>query len=367
MKCNLLLLASALGAVSALPQINKTCNSNGQIALIVDGPTKEAAPKLLERLSTNGISALVTVSNGLLSGPDNLKMVNDAIKSGHEIAYRIELSGDRLAEATEANLTMEIKQAKLRIQDVYNVPIKFVMFPYTTDPKVEQMFATAAEKAGLKAVGHSIYLDPNEEKAKQLIEEHIYDAKTKSYIALIQGNKGHEETLKKYKEQATKWGFQLVSASTCLAGEPVKKSGYVATNFVGNKHHHKRRHQEKPKNKNKNKNKKNLLINPRFIQGYKGAKGKNKGGDNPVHDPLKPISATKMPAQVGNDFKANEPKLVAVDGAKAFDKKGGDNGADDKKQPGDKVDGQKKNSATRLLAGTSSLIMIATLGLVTLL
>lgn len=380
MKCSSLLLISALSTLSAGQQINKTCNNPGQVALIIDTPTKSTTPQLLSRLNAGHISAMVAITKDLLAGEENIKLIKDAMQSGHEIGYRVNLDSKMLTEATENSLIADIKQAKLRIQEVYQTAIKFVTFPYTTDSKIEAMFAGAAEKTGLKPVGHSIYLGPGEEQAKINIADNMFDSSSKTFIALIQGDKVHDETLKKYKEQASKYGFQLVSMSQCLSGERVTKATSQASPTIAQvgEHNitkqHTARHVDKKSRKHRSKKQKGKpLVNPRFIRGYKGKdkpgkfdhkkKSKKTNTADIIADPLKPISVVKLHANVDKDFQAHEQKAIVANGVKAQDK------AEDPKKDIKMQAGTDKeaNSATSLFVGMTPVVAAAVMGLLTLL
>ena len=357
MKCStsfVLLTASVVGVLAGDAHIAKTCNTNGQAALLIDGLSKSDGPKLLAALARENVTALIAAPKVLLSGEDHIKLLEHAKKGGHELGYRVQIKDNHaLAALKDSDLLSELEDAKRRFQEIYSVSIKYVMFPYTKDTDLEARFAAVAKKAGLTAIGHSLYLASKEKDAKKSIKQNLYDATEASYIALLEGSSNdHESVIHYYKQAADRNHFSLVSMSECLSGSnrTVKKhtrahhqsssASYVKSSKKT--HHHNKKHGKKSKiskrngnGKNKKMVKKGVLVPPEYIQGYKklaASKGKRNGHKNDKVMAVSVEEPVKLPANKEKDFDMAPSEPIGVK-----------NASEGKKSDSDKVQATNNN------------------------
>jgi len=288
----------------------------------------------------------------------------------------------------DEELLKELEDVKSRFTDIHQFKIKYVMFPYTEDGKLQKRFATIANKAGLTAVGHSIYLGLEHSKAKAAIAQNLYYAQNNAYIALLEGNAADQEaTLKFYKERMDKGDFKAVSMTTCLSGTPKQngnKHGISSKLIIGKAkanggkhqktHHHKKthchknggkKHSDKRGRKEKTAaRKQGVLVNPGLIRGFKKAHtGATKKQDKLVDSvDQKHINGQKMHAKQNKDFEMNNPEPIELK-ANALKNKD-DEAKKDGAKEADKKGDEKDSAAVSLSAGTTTLVMTAVAGLV---
>lgn len=158
------------------------------IGVLIQYVGRESGSKMLKTLKQHGISALFALPTDFLKGSSMVAMVQEIRKGHHSVGFAfVPPKGKSTKNLNDSSITAELRTAKGRFKELYNVALRYITFPHTEDLKEHGRLTKLAEAEGLINVGHSLYLGAGVDEAKKSLLENVYQADSSTYIALIEG------------------------------------------------------------------------------------------------------------------------------------------------------------------------------------
>lgn len=160
----------------------------------------------------------MTVPLTMLVGKDMFKIVNTVKEQKHKLGLRFtQMPEAKLVTLSDKRILNELERAKSRFRDIHQVDLKYVLFPYTVNPKLNKRLVDLAQKAKLKTITHNLYLTSNKKRAKAHIQKNILNPKAESYIALLEGTaQGQAQTVHELAHYVKQKKFTLTPFIRCI-------------------------------------------------------------------------------------------------------------------------------------------------------